>query len=422
MDHFQYRDGALFAEDVSLATIAEAVGTPVYVYSAATLRRHYRVFTQAFAGRKHLVCYAMKANSNQAVLRLLADMGAGMDIVSGGELARAKAAGVPGEKIIFSGVGKTDEEIRAALDCGIFCFNVESLPELRRISEVAAARGQTAPVSLRINPDVDAKTHEKISTGKAEDKFGIPWMAARAAYAEAASLPGVMVKGVAMHIGSQITTLEPFEKAFGLLAELVALLRADGHEISHVDLGGGLGVPYHGETDEPPHPRDYAQMVERTLGHLDVTYVFEPGRMIAGNAGVLLGRVIFVKETETKTFVISDIGMNDLMRPTLYEAFHHIRPLKEPDARTPRRVVDVVGPVCETGDYIARDRELPEMARGDLFAVMTAGAYGAVMSNTYNTRPLTPEVLVDGDRYAVVRPRLEVQDIIALDRLPEWIG
>ncbi len=422
MDHFQYRDGELFAEDVPLSSIAQEVGTPTYVYSSATLRRHYRVFDEAFTGRDHLICYAMKANSNQAVLRLLADLGAGMDIVSGGELARARAAGVPGEKIVFSGVGKTDEEIRAALDHGIFCFNVESLPELRRISEVAAGRGQKAPVSLRINPDVDAQTHEKISTGKAVDKFGIPWMEARAAYGLARDLPGVMVKGVTMHIGSQITTLAPFERAFTLLAELVELLRADGHEISHVDLGGGLGVPYHGDTDVPPHPRDYAEMVNRTLGHLGVTYVFEPGRMIAGNAGVLLGRVIFVKETETKTFVISDIGMNDLMRPTLYEAFHHIRPLKEPAPGAPMQVVDVVGPVCETGDYIARDRKLPVMERGDLFAVMTAGAYGAVMSNTYNTRPLTPEVLVDGDKFAVIRPRMEVEDIIALDALPPWSG
>ena len=422
MDHFQYRDGELFAEDVPLSHIAAEVGTPAYVYSAATLRRHFRVFNEAFADKPHLVCYAMKANSNQAVLRLLAGMGAGMDIVSGGELARAKAAGVPGEKIIFSGVGKTDDEIRAALDYGIYCFNVESLPELRRISEVAAERGQRAPVSLRINPDVDAKTHEKISTGKAVDKFGIPYMEAREAYQLAASLPGISVKGVDMHIGSQITTLAPFEQAFSLLAELVKLLRADGHAISHLDLGGGLGVPYHGDTDVPPHPRDYAEMVKRTLGHLGVTYVFEPGRMIAGNAGVLLGRVIFVKETETKTFVISDIGMNDLMRPTLYEAFHHIRPLKEPAPGAPTRVVDVVGPVCETGDYIARDRELPEMKRGDLFAVMTAGAYGAVMSNTYNTRPLTPEVLVDGDRFAIIRPRLTPEDIIALDRLPPWLG
>ena len=420
MHHFTYRDGELFAEDVPLARIAREVGTPAYVYSAATLRRHYRVLDDAFAGTDHLICYAMKANSNQAVLRLLAEEGAGMDIVSGGELARARAAGVPGGRIVFAGVGKTDEEMRAALDYGILSFNVESLPELRRLSEVAAEMGVRAPVSLRINPDVDAKTHEKISTGKAEDKFGIPWLEARAAYRLAAELPGIEVRGVAMHIGSQITDLAPFEQAFSLLADLVRLLRQDGHAISHVDLGGGLGVPYHGDTDIPPHPDDYAAMVKRLLGPLDVKLVMEPGRMIAGNAGVLLGRVIFVKETAGKTFVITDIGMNDLIRPTLYEAFHHILPLREPAPEAPRRVVDVVGPVCETGDYIARDRELPALRRGDLFAVMTAGAYGAVMSNTYNTRALTPEVLVDGDRFAVVRPRLTAEDIIALDRLAPW--
>ena len=420
MHHFTYRDGELFAEDVPLSRIAREVGTPVYVYSAATLRRHYRVLDAAFTGTDHLICYAMKANSNQAVLRLLAAEGAGMDIVSGGELARAKAAGVPGERIVFAGVGKTDEEMRAALDYGILSFNVESLPELRRLSDVAAEMGMHAPVSLRINPDVDAKTHEKISTGKAQDKFGIPWLEAREAYRLAAGLPGIAVKGVAMHIGSQITDLAPFEKAFSLLADLVRLLREDGHAISHVDLGGGLGVPYHGDTDIPPHPDAYAAMVKRLLGPLGVKYVMEPGRMIAGNAGVLLGRVIFVKEMAEKTFVITDIGMNDLIRPTLYEAFHHIQPVKEPAADAPHRVVDVVGPVCETGDYIARDRALPEMRRGDLFAVMTAGAYGAVMSNTYNTRELTPEVLVDGDRFAVVRPRLTAKDIIALDRLAPW--
>ena len=420
MHHFEYRNGEMYAEDVPLARIAREVGTPVYVYSAATLRRHYQVFDAAFTGTDHLICYAMKANSNQAILRLLADMGAGMDIVSGGELERARAAGVPGEKIVFSGVGKTDEEMRAGLEYGILSFNVESLQELRRLSEVASDMGLRAPVSLRINPDVDAKTHEKISTGKAVDKFGIPWLEAREAYAEAARLPGIEVRGVAMHIGSQITDLAPFEQAFTLLAQLVELLRADGHVITHVDLGGGLGVPYHGDTDIPPHPDDYAAMVRRALGHLNVKLVMEPGRMIAGNAGVLLGRVIFVKETASKTFVITDVGMNDLIRPTLYDAFHHILPLREPADNTPRQVVDVVGPVCETGDYIARERELPLLRRGDLFAVMTAGAYGAVQSCTYNTRPLVPEVLVEGARFAVIRPRLMPADIIAHEKLAPW--
>ena len=420
MHHFTYRDGEMFAEGVPLSRIAREVGTPVYVYSAATLRRHFRVFDEAFAGADHLVCYAMKANSNQAILRLLADLGAGMDIVSGGELQRAKAAGVAGEKIVFSGVGKTDAEMRAALDYGILSFNVESVAELHRLSEVAEAMGRRAPVALRINPDVDAKTHEKISTGKAVDKFGIPWLEARAAYAEAARLPGIEVKGVAMHIGSQITDLAPFEQAFTLMADLIRLLRADGHDIRHADLGGGLGVPYHGDTDMPPHPDDYAAMVKRLLGSLGVKLIMEPGRMIAGNAGVLLGRVLFVKETGSKTFVITDVGMNDLIRPTLYEAFHHILPVREPAVDAPRKVVDVVGPVCETGDYIARDRDLPVMQRGDLFAVMTAGAYGAVQSCTYNTRALVPEVLVDGERFAVIRPRLEARDIIALERLAPW--
>ncbi len=420
MHHFHYRNGELYAEDVPLSRIARAVGTPAYVYSSATLRRHFQVFDSAFAGRAHLVCYAMKANSNQAVLKLLAGLGAGMDIVSGGELARARAAGVPGGKIVFSGVAKTDVEMRAALEQGIRCFNVESLLELERLSEIAASMGRRAPVALRVNPDVDARTHEKINTGRAIDKFGIPYAQALAAYAHAAELPGIEARGVAMHIGSQITTLEPFRQAFARLARLVEALRAEGHEITHVDLGGGLGVPYHGDTDIPPDPTDYAAVVEEALGRLGVEYIFEPGRMIAGNAGVLLGQVVFVKQTLGKTFLITDVGMNDLIRPTLYDAFHHILPLIEPAADRPGQVVDVVGPVCETGDFIARERPLPEMRRGDLFAVMTAGAYGAVQANSYNTRPLVPEVLVDGERFAVVRPRLEAAELIALDRLAPW--
>ena len=420
MHHFEYRDGILHAEDVPLPAIAESVGTPAYVYSTATIERHYRVFDEAFAGDPHLVCYAVKANSNQAVLKLLADLGAGFDIVSGGELARLQALGVEGERIVFSGVGKTEEEMALALKAGIRCFNVESEPELLHLSAVAERMGRTAPVSIRVNPDVDAGTHEKINTGRRADKFGISWLKAREVYARAAALPGIEVRGVDMHIGSQITDLAPFERAFTLLAELVEILRRDGHDIRHVDLGGGLGVPYHGDTDIPPHPNDYAAMVRRVLGHLNVEYLMEPGRLIVGNAGVLLGRVLYVKEQDGKTFVITDIGMNDLIRPTLYEAFHHILPVREPAPDAPWREVDVVGPVCETGDYVARSRPMPPLKEGDLIAVMTAGAYGAVQSGTYNTRPLVPEVLVRGAESAVVRPRLEPEDLIRLDRLAPW--
>ena len=420
MHHFTYRNGALHAEDVPLERIAAEVGTPVYVYSAATMERHYRVFDSAFGDRPHLTCYAMKANSNQAVLKLLTDLGAGLDIVSGGELERARALGVEGSRIVFSGVGKTDEEMRAALAHSIRCFNVESLPELERLSQVATGMGKVAPVSIRVNPDVDAGTHEKINTGRRADKFGISYLEAPRVYARAAELPGVEVRGVDMHIGSQITDLAPFDKAFSLLAGLVEELRAAGHDIRHVDLGGGLGVPYHGDTDIPPHPDDYVAMTDKALGHLGLEYIMEPGRLIVGNAGLLLGRVIFVKQTPEKTFIIGDAGMNDLIRPTLYDAFHHILPVREPAPGAPLVEADVVGPVCETGDFMARDRKLPPLARGDLFAVMTAGAYGAVQSGTYNTRPLVPEVLVKGDEFAVVRPRLGVEEIMAQDRLAPW--
>ncbi|MGJ0507802.1 MAG: diaminopimelate decarboxylase [Methylocystis sp.] len=421
MHHFTYRDGALFAEDVAVSELAKAVGTPFYVYSAATIRRHFQVFAQAFAGLDALVCYAMKANSNQAVLRLLAKEGAGMDVVSGGELARALAAGVAGEKITFSGVGKTDAEIAAPLDAGIFCFNVESEPELEAISRIAAARGTQAPVSLRVNPDVDARTHKKISTGKAENKFGVPLSRAREVYAGAAPLPGLRICGVDMHIGSQLTDLEPFDEAFTLLAELVRDLRADGHAISHVDLGGGLGIPYH-EGDDPQsyHPDRYAEIVRRHFAGLGCTLVFEPGRLIVGNAGVLVTQVIYVKRGEAKTFIIVDTGMNDLVRPTLYDAWHDIIPAREPVDRR-EIVADVVGPVCETGDYLALDRRMPEAQAGELLAVLTSGAYGAVQAGTYNTRPLIPEALVDGARFAIIRPRPSVADLIAMDRVPDWI-
>jgi diaminopimelate decarboxylase len=421
MHHFDYRNGALFAEDVAVSELANAVGTPFYCYSAATIRRHFRVFSQAFMGLDALVCYAMKANSNQAVLRLLAKEGAGMDVVSGGELARALAAGVPGDKITFSGVGKSDEEIGAALEAGIFCFNVESEPELEAISRIASARGCAAPVSLRVNPDVDARTHKKISTGKSENKFGVPLSHAREVYARAAKLPGIKVAGADMHIGSQLTDLEPFDEAFSLLAELVRDLRADGHAISHVDLGGGLGIPYHaGDDPQSYHPERYAGIVRRHFGGLGCKLVFEPGRLIVGNAGVMITRVIYVKQGEAKTFVIVDAGMNDLVRPTLYDAHHDLLPVRAPVDRA-EIVADVVGPVCETGDYLALDRKMPEARPGELIAILTAGAYGAVQAGTYNTRPLIPEVLVDGARYAVIRPRPSVEELIALDRVPEWI-
>ncbi|MEK4032738.1 diaminopimelate decarboxylase [Methylocystis sp. IM3] len=421
MRHFDYRGGALYAEDVAVSDIAAAAGTPFYVYSAATIRRHFRVFAEAFQGLEALVCYAMKANSNQAVLRLLAKEGAGMDVVSGGELARAIAAGVPGSKITFSGVGKTDEEIAAALDANIFCFNVESEPELEAISRIAGARGVAAPVSLRVNPDVDARTHKKISTGKAENKFGVPLSRAREVYARAARLSGIRICGADMHIGSQLTDLEPFDEAFSLLAELVTDLRADGHDISHVDLGGGLGIPYH-EGDDPQsyHPERYAEIVRRRFGGLGCKLVFEPGRLIVGNAGVLVTRVIYVKQGEAKTFLIVDTGMNDLVRPTLYDAWHDIIPVREPVGRK-EIVADVVGPVCETGDYLALDRRLPEALPGELLAILTSGAYGAVQAGTYNTRPLIPEVLVDGDRFAIIRPRPSVSELIAMDHVPEWV-
>ncbi len=422
MQHFQYRDGRLHAEGVDLAEIAAAVGTPFYCYSTATLTRHYRIFAEAFASQNALVCYAMKANSNQAVLKTLANLGAGMDVVSEGELRRALAAGTPASKIIFSGVGKTRREMALGLDAGIRCFNVESEPELETLSEVAAAKGMRARIAIRVNPDVDARTHAKISTGKSENKFGVPISRAREVYARARTLPGVEVDGVDMHIGSQITDLSPFDDAFALLAEFVTMLRADGHDIRHVDLGGGLGVPYRFDNDPPPRPEAYAAIVARRTAKLDCEIFLEPGRLIAGNAGVLMTSVIYVKRAEAKNFVIVDAGMNDLIRPTLYEAHHELRPYREaaPDSR--RLVADVVGPVCESGDYLALSREMSAPRAGDLLAVLTAGAYGAVQAGTYNSRLLVPEVLVDRDRFAVVRPRPSYEELIGLDKLPPWLA
>ncbi len=420
MNHFEIRDGVLHAEDVPVPEIAAAVGTPFYCYSDATLTRHFRVFAQAFSGLDALVCYAMKANSNQAVLTTLARLGAGADVVSEGELRRALAAGMPPGKILFSGVGKTAAEMDFALQTGIRCFNVESEPELELLSARASSLGKTAPVSLRINPDVDARTHAKISTGKAENKFGIAWKDARRIYAHASKLAGIRVVGIDMHIGSQITALQPFDDAFALLAELVESLRADGHTIEHVDLGGGLGIPYRSDNDPPPLPDAYAEVVRRHVKPLGCKLIVEPGRLIAGNAGILVSSVIYVKEGEAKNFLIVDAAMNDLIRPTLYDAFHDIRPVVERQDGA-RMVVDVVGPVCESGDFLGHDRDLPRLAAGDLIAVGTAGAYGAVQAGTYNSRLLVPEVLVKGDRFHVVRPRPTYADLIGLDSVPEWL-
>ncbi len=421
MHHFDYKNGALHAEDVPVEKIAAEVGTPFYCYSAATLTRHYNVFASAFDDIPSLVCYAMKANSNQAVLATLARLGAGMDVVSEGELRRARAAGVPGDKILFSGVGKTEAEQAYALDQDILCFNVESEPELIQLSRVASEKGRTARVSLRINPDVDAMTHAKISTGKAENKFGIPWQRAREVYHEAAELPGIQVSGIDMHIGSQITKLQPFDNAFALLGELITDLRAEGHAIDHVDLGGGLGIPYMTDNEPPPHPDAYAEVVKKHVKRLDCRVIFEPGRLIAGNAGILVTSVIYVKEGADKTFVIVDAAMNDLIRPTLYDAYHEVRPVQDLTARTRRIKADIVGPVCETGDYLAHDRDLPEIRAGEMLAVYSAGAYGAVQSGTYNSRLLIPEVMVNEDQFAVIRPRPSYDDLIGLDHLPDWL-
>ncbi|GJD59961.1 diaminopimelate decarboxylase [Methylobacterium frigidaeris] len=422
MHHFTYRDGVLHAEDVDLARLAGAVGTPFYCYASATLERHYRVFAEAFSGDDALVCYAMKANSNQAVLATLARLGAGMDIVSEGELRRALAAGVPGERIVFSGVGKTEGEMAAALDARILCFNVESEPELEQLSRVAAARGATAPVSIRVNPDVDARTHAKISTGKSENKFGIPISRAREVYDRAARLPGLSLVGVDMHIGSQITDLAPYDNAAALLCGLARDLMAAGHKLHHVDFGGGLGIPYRDDNAPPPDPAAFAAVLRPHFRPLGLKPVFEIGRMIAGNAGVLVTRVLYVKHGEGRTFVIVDAAMNDLIRPTLYEAYHALRPVAEPKPDAARLTADVVGPVCESGDYLALAREMPEVKPGDLIAVMSAGAYGAVQSCTYNTRPLVPEVLVRGPDHAVIRPRPSYEELIGLDRVPEWLA
>ncbi len=421
MDHFLYRNGELYAEDVPLSCIAQQVGTPVYVYSAATLTRHFGLFRQALDWTDHLVCFAVKSNSNLAVLKLMGDLGAGMDVVSGGEYARAKAAGVPGERIVFSGVGKTIPEMRMAIEGGIRQFNIESEPEMRALSALCVSMGATVPVAIRVNPDVDAKTHEKIATGKSDNKFGIPISRAMAVYAEAASLPGLRVVGVDVHIGSQLTDLAPFRAAYLKVAELTRALRAEGHDITRLDLGGGLGIPYRRDNSAPPLPIEYGQVIRETVGDLGCQIEIEPGRNIVGNAGVLLSRVIYVKNGEDRDFLIVDAAMNDLLRPAMYGAHHDIVPLVEPAVGAPVRPSDVVGPVCESGDTFQKGADLPELAAGGLVAFRSAGAYGAVMASEYNSRPLVPEVLVQGDHFAVIRARPTFEEMLARDSIPAWL-
>ena len=426
MDEFGYHDGALHAEQVSIEALAETVGTPFYCYSAATLRHHYHVLETALADAglaERLICYSVKANSNLAVIATLAQMGAGADIVSQGELRRALQAGVPPEKIVFSGVGKTAEEMRAALEAGILQFNVESLSEIDLLAETASALGKTAEIALRVNPDIEAGTHKKISTGTAETKFGIAWEEAEAGFAHARALDGVEAVGIDIHIGSQITDLTPFRRAFEKVGALLTALRADGHDIRRLDLGGGLGVPYAREGDGdnalPPDPRAYAQLIAETLGASGCTIMLEPGRLIAANAGILVTSVVRCKEGQAKNFMIVDAAMTELMRPTLYDAHHPIAPVLQDESAT--KNWDVVGPVCETGDFLGLDRALPILQPGALLAIFAAGAYGAVLGSAYNTRLAAPEVLVDGDKWAVVRARPDYEALLAGEAIPDWL-
>ena len=425
MNHFEYVDGHLYAEGVAIREIADAVGTPAYVYSTATLKRHYEVFSGALEDAcpdsDVLVCYSMKANSNQAVAATLASFGAGADVVSGGELARALKAGIPAEKIVFSGVGKTREEMHVALSAGIHMFNVESEPELDALSDVAVSLGVEAEIAVRINPDIDARTHAKISTGRAENKFGIPWDRADVVYRRAADLPGIRAKGIDMHIGSQLTELGPYEQAFQRLGQMTGMLRDQGHDITRLDLGGGLGIPYTRSNEAPPLPVEYGQLIKETLGHLGCEIEIEPGRLIAGNAGLMVSKVIYVKSGEGRDFLIIDGAMNDLIRPAMYEAHHDIVPVQEPAVGIESQPYDIVGPVCETGDTFAKERNMPPLTAGDLIAFRSAGAYGAVMASEYNSRPLIPEVLVHGDQFAVIRARPDYDEMIKRDTIPEWL-
>jgi diaminopimelate decarboxylase len=420
MRHFDYQNGDMFAEDVPLSRIAEEVGTPVYVYSTATFTRHYRVFADSFSDTKALIAYSVKANSNIAVLATLAQQGAGADVVSGGELKRALIAGIPAQKIVFSGVGKTREEMQDALTAGIRVFNVESLAELRALNEVAIEMGKVAPIAFRVNPDVTAGGHAKISTGKKENKFGVAWSQAEATYAEAATLPGIEIVGVDVHIGSQISDLAPFEKAIVKVSGLINRLRGAGHKITSFDIGGGLGIPYGNNAVVPPPPSEYAALVKRLTADMDVEMIFEPGRMIAGNSGILLSEVLYVKRGEDRDFLIIDAAMNDLLRPALYDAYHDIEPVRQGDLDQ-METYDVVGPICESGDTFTKGREMPRLESGDLIVLHSAGAYGAAQASQYNTRPLVPEVLVNGDKYSVIRARPSVEDILKTESLPDWL-
>ncbi len=419
MDHFNYRNGQLYAEDVSVAEIATSVGTPFYVYSTATLVRHFQLFDEALDGMDHCICYAMKAASNQAILKTLGNLGAGMDVVSGGEYRRALSAGIPPEKVVFSGVGKTLEEITLALKNGIRQFNVESDSELEQISSIASSMDKIAPIAVRINPDVDAQTHEKIATGKAENKFGIPLSRAREVYSKASQMPGINIVGIDLHIGSQLTDLKPFKKAYQKLSDLTQILRQDGHKIKRLDLGGGLGIPYEKNKSAPPLPVEYGKMVKEVLGHLDCEIEIEPGRLIVGNAGILVSSVLGVKIGDNRNFLILDAAMNDLIRPAMYDAYHDIIPVKQPSS--PEAVYDVVGPVCETGDTFAKKRTMPKLTKSDLVAFRSAGAYGAVMSSEYNTRPLIPEVMVNKNEFSIIRKRPSYEEIIDRDIIPDWL-
>ena len=421
MDHFSYKSGILHAEDASIKEIAKKVGTPFYVYSTATLRRHFDLFESALSGIDHLICYAVKAASNQAILRTLANFGAGMDVVSGGEYKRAREAGVEGSQIVFSGVGKTGAEMKLALTEGVRQFNVESEEELLALSAIAHNMDKVAPITIRVNPDVDAKTHEKIATGKADNKFGIPISRAREVYAKAASLPGIKVMGIDVHIGSQLTQLLPFEEAYKKLADLTEMLRSDGHEIKRLDLGGGLGIPYGSKDGSPPTPKEYGQMIKRVLGHLNCEIEIEPGRLLVGNAGLLVSEVIYVKKGHDREFLILDAAMNDLLRPALYEAYHDIVPVMQPSVNQKNTVYDVVGPVCETGDTFAKSRTMHICKPGELVAFRSAGAYGAAMASEYNTRPLVPEVLVNNSDYSEIRERPTLDEIIGRDKIPNWL-
>jgi diaminopimelate decarboxylase len=422
MRHFDYKNGEMFAEDVALREIAERIGTPVYVYSTATFARHYTVFAKAFEGRQALIAFSVKANSNLAVLATLAALGAGADVVSEGELVRALTAGIPASKIVFSGVGKTQAEMRAALRAGIRVFNVESLPELELLSKTAISVGKRAPVAFRVNPDVTAGGHEKISTGKAENKFGIAWSSVEAAYARAAELKGIEIVGVDMHIGSQIDTLTPFEAAIKKVGGLIKTLRAQGHTIKSFDIGGGLGIPYGDNSKTPPPPSEYGAVVKSLTADMNVELIFEPGRMIAGNAGVLLSEVVYTKSGEDREFLIIDAAMNDLIRPALYEAYHEIEPVRAPGRAYDTQLYDVVGPICESGDTFTKRRELPKMKAGDLLVLHSAGAYGAAQSSQYNTRPLIPEVLVKGEQYSIIRERPDYAEMLRGEHIPEWVG